>query len=112
MEMRSGMIDEGCLKTRIVQLIREGRPEKALELLSEKYGVKPPRLRTGTVKGHRNVTGCYVAKEQTIYVSDSKMLSEPHVLLHEFYHHLRWMEGEFSGSERHAGKFAKEFLKL
>jgi len=106
------MIDDRCLKARIVQLIREGRPENALILLSEKYGVRPPKLRTGTVKGRRKVAGCYVAKEQTIYVSNAEMLSDPYVLLHEFYHHLRSMEGKFSGSERHAEKFAREFLKL
>ena len=105
------LADDTSWKTEVVRLIRRGRPEEALELLSQKYGVKPPWLRIGTVKGRRKAAGCYVAKERTIYLSSAEMVCEPYVVLHEFYHHLRFMEGEFSGSEKHAEKFAKEFLE-
>jgi hypothetical protein len=105
------MVCEGYLAKEVVQLILDGRPEQALELLSKNYGVRPPKLRIGTVKGHRNVAGCYVAKEETIYVSNAEMLHRPYVVLHEFYHHLRSVEGKFSGSERHAEGFARKFLE-
>jgi hypothetical protein len=99
-------------KRNVVSLILEGRPEEALVFLAEKYGVRPPKLKIGTVKGRRRVAGCYVAKEETIYFSNSEMMFEPYVVLHEFYHHLRSMEGKFSKSEKHAEEFARGFMKL
>lgn len=99
-------------KINIVTMIREGRTEEALELLSQKYDVAPPRLRVGTVKGRRGAAGCYVAREKTIYFSTAGMMSEPYIVLHEFYHHLRSMEGRFSRSEKHADRFAHEFVDL
>lgn len=106
------MTADNCWKTRVVRLIREGRAEDALALLAQKNGTSPPKLRVGTVKGHRSVAGCYVAKEKTIYVSNSEMMFEPYVVLHEFYHHLRSAEGKFSASEKHAKAFALEFIKI
>lgn len=99
-------------KVKVVRLIREGRPEDAMVHLAEKYEVRPPKLRIGTVKGRRRAVGCYVAKEETIYLSNAEMMSEPYVVLHEFYHHLRSMEGKFSGSEKHAERFAREFVEF
>jgi len=98
-------------KTQVVRLIREGRPEDALAILAEEYGVRPPKLVVGTVKGRRRVAGCYVAKEATIYLSNAEMMLNPYVVLHEFYHHLRSIEGKFSGSEKHAERFAREVLE-
>lgn len=95
----------------VVRLIREGRPEDALVLLAGKYGVSPPRLKVGTVKGHRSVAGCYVAKEKTIYLSRAEVMSEPYVILHEFYHHLRSAQGKYGASEKHAQAFATDFMK-
>jgi hypothetical protein len=97
-------------KKTVIQLIREGKAEDALTLLGERYGVTPPKLRIGTVKGRRKVAGCYVPKEKTIYLSHADVILEPYVVLHEFYHHLRSMEGKFSGSEKHADAFAREFV--
>jgi len=99
-------------KTQVVRLIREGRPEDALALLAEEYGVRPPKLLVGTVKGRRKVAGCYVAKEGTIYLSNAEMMFNPYVVLHEFYHHLRSIEEKFSGLEKHAERFAREFTEF
>ena len=112
MSLDSRMTRDRSWKKTVVQLIREGRPEEALALMGEKYGVSPPKLRIGTVKGRREAAGCYVAKERTIYLSHADVMLEPYVVLHEFYHHLRSMEGKFSGSEKHADKFAREFVQL
>jgi len=104
------MTYDSCWKKSIVRLICERRPEEALALLAEKYSVKPPKLKVGTVKGRRGVAGCYVAREETIYLPNAEMMFDPYVVLHEFYHHLRSAEGKFSGSEKHADKFAREFI--
>ncbi len=95
----------------IIQMIREGEAKQALAMLAEKYGVNPPRLRIGTVKGRRKVLGCYIPRKGIIYVSTSEIMMEPFVVLHEFYHHLRSSEGKFGRSEKHAEKFATEFLQ-
>lgn len=95
----------------VIRLILEGRTEDSLNLLAEKYGVSPPKLRVGTVKGRRSVAGCYVAKEKTIYLSKAEVMSNPYVVLHEFYHHLRSAEGKYGASEKHAQAFAIDFMK-
>jgi len=105
------MMRDRFYKTQVVRLIREGRPEDALAILAEEYEVRPPKLMVGTVKGRRRVVGCYVAKEETIYLSNAEMMSNPYVVLHEFYHHLRSIKGKSSGSEKHAERFAREFLE-
>lgn len=76
-------------RSKIVQLILEGHAEIALELLAQRYSVSQPDIRVGTVKGHRHVLGCYVAREGRIYMAKSEYLNAPFVVLHEFYHHLR-----------------------
>ena len=99
-------------RARIVGLIAGKRPEEALRMLSEYYRVPVPRLRVGTVRGHRNVLACYVDKEARIYLSNSSFLGDPFVVLHEFYHHLR-----ASGVQRHrqvekrADQFATSFIR-
>ena len=76
-------------RAEIVRLIVDGRAEHAISVLSKYYEVGEPQLRVGTVKRHRKVAACYVEKEKRIYVSKSELLTEPFVILHEFYHHLR-----------------------
>jgi hypothetical protein len=83
------MLSEQKLRARIVGCILDGKPEHAVKLLSEYYGVSEPTLRVGTVKRHRKVSACYVEKEKRIYLSKSQLLTDPFVILHEFYHHLR-----------------------
>lgn len=83
------ILDESEFRARIVAFILDGRPEHAIKLLSEYYGVSEPRLRVGTVKRHRKVLACYVEKEKRIYISKNQLLTDPFVVLHEFYHHLR-----------------------
>ena len=102
---------DDCWRAMVVRLIREGRPEDSLVLLADKYGVTPPRLKVGTVKAHRSVAGCYVAKQKTIYISKAEVMSEPYVILHEFYHHLRSTQGKYAASEKHAQAFAMDFMK-
>ena len=97
---------------RIVTFILDGRPEHALKLLSEYYGVTEPTLRVGSVKGHRKVLGCYVAKEGRIYLSRSELLTNPFVILHEFYHHLRASSTSATRQvDKRADLFALNFIR-
>ncbi len=105
------MNDRG-FQTRIVAYILDGRPERALNLLSEHYGVAEPLLRVGSVKGHRKVVACYVEKERRIYLSRSQFLTDPFVILHEFYHHLRASSAVTSRQvDKRADLFALDFIR-
>ena len=96
----------------IVQLIAVAkRPEEALDLLSEYYGVERPRLRMGLPSGEKRALGCYVHRDKTIYISSQEYLYDPYVLIHEFYHHLRHVGGKHRGTEKHARDFALAFLR-
>ena len=97
----------------VVQLILNGKVEKALELLAKHYSVGLPRIKVGLPKGHRtNTYGCYTAKNQTIYVLNSDALRDPFIILHEFYHHLRTrLDKGHKGTEKLASRFAKEFIE-
>lgn len=99
-------------RVEVVRLILEGKAEIALGLLSKHYGVHEPALRVGTVKRHRKVLACYVEKEKRIYLSNSGFLTDPFVLLHEFYHHLRASGvGKSRQVEKRADLFAAAFIR-
>jgi hypothetical protein len=99
-------------RARIVGLIIRGRPEDALRLLSKHYSVREPELRVGTVRGHRKALGCYVEREQRIYLSNSDFMNDPFVLLHEFYHHLRASNvGKNRQVDKRADLFAARFIR-
>jgi hypothetical protein len=82
-------------------------------LLAEKHKVKTPHLKVGLPKGHKTKTlGCYLTKNSTITLSNRKLLSNPYVILHEFYHHLRTnIEKKHQGTEKNANKFALDFIR-
>jgi hypothetical protein len=99
-------------RAKIVHLIIDGRPEHALRLLAKYYGISEPTLRVGTVKRHRKVLGCYVEKERRIYLSNSSFMTNPFVILHEFYHHLRSSDqGKNRQVEKRADLFAWSFIR-
>lgn len=105
---------QGNFKSVIVQLILNKQTEKALELLAKEYRVEIPKLDVGLPKGHtRNAYGTYNAKNQTICVMNSDIFSNPFVILHEFYHHLRSksVDKQHRGTEKNADKFAVEYLR-
>jgi hypothetical protein len=104
-------IDES-IKAKVVYLIMDKKPEKALAILASLYKVKTPGLRVGTVKKRRKTAlAVYVHKDNTIYASNSDILYNPLVILHEFYHHIRFTSGEHRGTERNADAFAVDFIK-
>jgi hypothetical protein len=105
-------LNEWEFRAKVVGEILDGRPERAVKLLSEYYGVSEPSLRVGTVKRHRKVLGCYVEKEKRIYISKSELLTNPFIILHEFYHHLRASSIAKSRQvEKGANLFALNFVR-
>ena len=106
-------ISELEFKALSVRLISNGKAEEALELLAKHYNVSSPKIRVGLPKRHRkNTLGCYTAKNLTICLFNSDLLSEPFIVLHEFYHHLRTsIDRKHRGTERYASEFAKEFIE-
>lgn len=102
--------DTNSFNAHVVKLILDGDVEGALNLLCRHYGVDSVRIMVGTVKRHRGAAACYVGKNQAIYVSRRENLRNPHVILHEFYHHLRSLGGRHRGTERHADEFARSYV--
>ena len=101
-------------KPAVVHFILSKQTEQALELLSKNYSVGVPKLKVGLPKGHtRKAYGTYNAKTQTICVLDSDVFSNPFVILHEFYHHLRSksVDKQHRGTEKNADKFAVGFIR-
>jgi hypothetical protein len=101
---------EDVFKAKIVSLILQKKPEIALEILSRKYSIRCPSLKVGTVKRSSKSLGVYVHSSNIIYVSSSDRLNDPHVILHEFYHHLRSTSGRHRGTEKYATKFANDYI--
>lgn len=97
-------------KAKVVNLIISKDTEKALDLLSQHYRVAKPNLKVGMPKRHSKKLACYVAKKRTIHVSGREALYNPHVILHEFYHHLRNFSDAQRGIEKYAEKFAENYL--
>jgi hypothetical protein len=109
--MRDEWQAEREFRVRVVSTIVSGRPETALHLLSKRYGVDEPALRVGTVKRHRRVLACYVEREKRIYLSKSDFITDPFIILHEFYHHLRASGVRRGQVEKRADEFALGYIR-
>jgi hypothetical protein len=106
------VLSEREFRAKVVIDILNGRPEQAVKRLSKYYGVIEPSLRVGTVKRHRKVLACYVEKEKRIYISKSALFTDPFVILHEFYHHLRASPVSRNRQvEKRADLFALKFIQ-
>ena len=98
-------------KAKIVSMILNKRTEEALQLLSKFYGMTPPEIVVGTVKGKRKtVYAIYVQKESKIYAINSDVFYNPFIVLHEFYYHMRTRGGIHRGSEKNANMYARNFI--
>lgn len=102
---------ERMFRAKVVYLILINESSNALEILSEHYGIVKPGLKIGMPKRYSRNPACYVAKRRTIHVSHREILSNPYVILHEFYHHLRNVSNAQGGIEKYANSFAKEFIR-
>jgi len=102
---------EHLFKSRIVQLILMKEASEALKSLSHHYNVNVPHLKVGMPRKYSKKAGCYVSKTKTIHVMSREKLEDPFVILHEFYHHLRTQDRKHRGTEKHANRFAEEFIE-
>jgi len=96
-------------KATAVLLIVNGKPEEALTLLANHYKVTTPKLKVGLPKGHKTIAyGCYTSKTETISLLNSDLITNPFIILHEFYHHLRSKNVDkiHRGTEKNANRFA------
>jgi hypothetical protein len=112
--MHDGRMLQDNFKPRVVWLILNGKTEDALELLAKNYKVSVPKFKVGLPKGRKiKAVGCYTSKNETISVSNSEILANPFVIVHEFYHHLRskGVDKMHRGTEGNADKFAVDFLR-
>jgi hypothetical protein len=98
-------------RAKVVYLILSKDTEEALEMLSQHYKVVKPKLEVGMPKRYSKNPACYVAKNRTIHVSRREILWNPHLILHEFYHHLRRVTDAQGGIEKYADKFAQSYLE-
>jgi hypothetical protein len=98
-------------KAKIVQLILKKETDEAIKILSDHYKIEAPYLKVGMPKKSGKSAGCYVSKTKTIHVANRDKLTDPFVILHEFYHHLRTHGREHLGTEKHADRFALEFIE-
>ena len=106
------MLTSDCLfRAKIVYLILSKETNEALNLLSTHFEVVEPKLKVGMPKGYSKNPACYVGKTQTIHVARREVLNSPHVILHEFYHHLRRVTNAQGGIEKYADRFAKDFIQ-
>ena len=98
-------------KAKIVFMILNKKTEEAIQNLSKFYGISPPEIVVGTVKGKRKtVYAIYVQKESKIYAINSDIFYNPFIVLHEFYHHMRTRGGIHRGSEKNANMYARNFI--
>ena len=102
---------EYLFKAKIVCMILTKENIKAIEALSNHYGVGVPNLKVGMPKRYSKAAGCYVSKTNTIHVMNQEYLDNPFVILHEFYHHLRTRGRKHRGTEKYANRFAEEFIE-
>jgi hypothetical protein len=105
------LASEMLFKAKVVRLVLSKNTEEAIELVSQHYRIAKPKLKIGIPKRYSKKLACYVANSRTIYVSNREFLDNPHVILHEFYHHLRNSTSTQKGLEKHADKFAEDYLK-
>jgi hypothetical protein len=111
--MANTSLDVTKFKALVVWLMSNGKTEEALEKLASFYHVSTPRIKVGLPKRHRKKTlACYTARDKTISVLNSEVLMDPFIVLHEFYHHVRFRSGRVHrGTERNADEFARNFIE-
>ncbi len=96
----------------MVATILNSEPEKAISLLCERFGVSVPKLGVGVFKGRtKGVRAVYSGERKEILAASRDYLYDPFTILHEFYHHLRSFAGEHRGTEKHADRFATDFIQ-
>lgn len=95
---------------RIVALILDGKLEDAILELSRFYRVRPPKIFVKRPKGLGKALAVYDPRKEAIFFTKGEYTYNPFIVLHEFYHHLRFFGGKHRGTEKNANRFATCFL--
>ncbi len=103
-------LNESNFKAAIVSIILSKDTEKAVELLSNRFKVRTPKLGIGPTKGKKKALAVYSVAANTILFRDQESFFDPFVVLHEMYHCIRSTSGNHKGTEKNADRFALEFL--
>ncbi len=98
-------------KEYIKNLIIQGKTEEAIAILSEYYGIDPPKINVGMPKGKHFALALYDPSKNTIFFKKGEYIYNPFIVLHEFYHAIRFFMGKHRGNERKANEFAMRFLE-
>ncbi|MGH2638511.1 MAG: hypothetical protein ACRDF4_04415 [Rhabdochlamydiaceae bacterium] len=104
-------LDERNFKAMIVQLILSKDTERAVELVSEKFKVRTPRLGIGPTKGKKIALAVYSVSANSILFKDQDQFFDPFVVLHEMYHCIRSRSGSHRGTEKNADRFALDYIE-
>ena len=84
--------------------------EKAVAMLSRRFGVRTPKLEIGIMKGKKRALGVYSVAANAISFRDNEQFFNPFVVLHEMYHCIRSTSGSHRGNEKNADRFALEYI--
>ena len=100
------------MKSLVVALVLDSKPEDAIEVLCRWYKVEIPRLGVGVVEGKtKGVAAVYSVRRKEILAARREFLYDPFVIVHEFYHHLRSRDGTHRGTEKQADRFALDYIE-
>src|SRR5207247_10666874 len=100
------------LQARIVYMILNKKTEEALQLLSNFYNLKPPRIAVGTIKGkRRRAYAVYVTRENKIYALNSDILYNHFLIIHLYYHYLSSCFGLQRGTEGKEDSYSRSFIE-
>ncbi|MDG6906179.1 MAG: hypothetical protein JRN20_10390 [Nitrososphaerota archaeon] len=97
-------------KAAVVQLILSRETERAVDIVSKKYGTRTPNLGIGATKGRKVALAVYSVSANSILFSDQNHFFDPFVVLHEMYHCIRSKSGSHRGTEKNADRFALDFI--
>ncbi len=106
---RTSCTEEQRARALAVALILEGKAEEAIRILSKHYKIPAPKIVMGA-RGRYDIYGCYDPRRREICLRDSDIYVNPFVVLHEFYHHLRSVQGRHRGVEKYADKYAVDSI--
>ncbi len=92
-------------------MIIQGKTIEAIKRLSDSYGIDPPKIKVGRVKGKSRALAVYLPRTKTIVIQNGELFNNPFVVLHEYYHHLRYQDMRHRGTEQNADKYAASFIQ-
>ena len=78
---KSLSLNEKEFRALVVYLILSKNTERAVELVGRRFGVKPPRLSIGILKGKKRALAVYSVSTNEISFADQDQFFDPFVVL-------------------------------